>query len=143
MHRDLARHLVFLSLTYLLVSAAGPAPLLTGSLSSPPPLPDFCHRDDDRRNCRHATRSLCLAVPAPQPRPLSRPGRTGPDPQRPTGGGVTRRGRRGASASTVRWKGSEGSKLAKHTTRKLTPWCFQKCNFLKIYLRPFWEILVL
>ena len=24
--------------------------------------------------------------------------------------------------ATVRWKGSEGSKLAKHTTRKLTPW---------------------
>ena len=38
---------------------------------------------------------------------------------------------------TVRWKGSEGSKQTKHTTRKLMPWWFQKCNFLKIYLRPF------
>ena len=26
------------------------------------------------------------------------------------------------ATGTVRWKGSEGSKLAKHTTRKLTPW---------------------
>ena len=30
---------------------------------------------------------------------------------------------------TVRWKGSEGSKQTKHTTRKLTPWWFQKCIF--------------
>ena len=30
--------------------------------------------------------------------------------------------RRHAAHSTVRWKGSEGSKQTKHTTQKLTPW---------------------
>ena len=37
----------------------------------------------------------------------------------------------------VRWKGSEGSKLAKHTTRKLTPWRFHKCNFFENLPTPF------
>ena len=39
-------------------------------------------------------------------------------------------------------KGSEGSKQTKHTTRKLTPCWFQKCNFLKIYLRTCLEMFV-
>ena len=38
---------------------------------------------------------------------------------------------------TVRWKGSEGSKLTKHTTRKLTPCWFQKCIFFENLPTPF------
>ena len=38
---------------------------------------------------------------------------------------------------TVRWKGSEGSKQTKHTTRKLTPWWFQKCTFFENLPTPF------
>ena len=96
MHRDNARHLVLLALTYLLVSAAVPAPLPTNTTRArSPPVPYY--HNDERRTCRHTARSLLL--PAPQPRPLPRPGRSGPDQlQRSPGGGVTRRGRRGASA---------------------------------------------
>ena len=94
MHRDITRHLVLLSLTYLLVSAARPAPLPTSTTSAPPPpLVPHYRDDDDRRTCRHSTRSPFLA-PAPQPQT----GRSDPDCARPPGGGVTRRGRRGASA---------------------------------------------
>ena len=42
-----------------------------------------------------------------------------------------------ASLSTVRWKGSEGSKQTKHTTRKLTPCWFQKCIFFENLPTPF------
>ena len=38
---------------------------------------------------------------------------------------------------TIRWKGSEGSKQTKHTTRKLTPWWFQKCKFFENLPTPF------
>ena len=38
---------------------------------------------------------------------------------------------------TVRWKGSEGSKQTKHTTGKLTPCWFQKCNFFENLPTPF------
>ena len=48
----------------------------------------------------------------------------------------------GESSCTVCCKGSEGLKQAKHATRKLTSWWFH-IFFLKIYGRPFWEILVL
>ena len=45
----------------------------------------------------------------------------------------------------VRWKGSEGSKQAEHTTRKLTPWWFLKCTyiFFENLPAPFLGILVL
>ena len=42
-----------------------------------------------------------------------------------------------SSPITVRWKGSEGSKQTKHTTRKLTPCWFQKCNFFENLPTPF------
>ena len=38
---------------------------------------------------------------------------------------------------TVRWKGSEDSKQTKHTTRKLTPCWFQKCQFFENLPTPF------
>ena len=57
----------------------------------------------------------------------------GKTPQRPMVGRYTYI----CTYSTVRWKGSEGSKQTKHATRKLTPWCFQKRIFFLIYLRPF------
>ena len=40
-------------------------------------------------------------------------------------------------AYTVRWKGSEGSKQTKHTTRNLTPCWFQKCIFFENLSTPF------
>ena len=39
--------------------------------------------------------------------------------------------------ATVRWKGSEGSKQTKHTTRKLTPCCFQKYIYFLNLPTPF------
>ena len=92
MHRDVARHLVLLALTYHLVSAAGPA-LLDSTLRAPSPPVPF-HHNDDRRTCRHTARSPFLTAPRLRPGP----GRTDPDLARSPGGGVTRRGRRGASA---------------------------------------------
>ena len=41
------------------------------------------------------------------------------------------------SIVTVRWKGSEGSKQTKHTTRKLTSYWFQKCKFSENLPSPF------
>ena len=69
MHRDVAHHLVLLALTCLLVSAAQPAPLPAGSLRALSP-PVLLHRDnDDRRPCRHTTRSRSLAAPVPRSQP--------------------------------------------------------------------------
>ncbi|KAF0298489.1 hypothetical protein FJT64_004166 [Amphibalanus amphitrite] len=103
MHRDTAHHLVLLVLTFLLVSAARPAPLPASARRAPPPLP-FHTDNDDRRTCRRAARSPFLAAPAPLPcahtlSPTgSPPGRSGPAAERAPGDHVTRRGRRGASA---------------------------------------------
>ena len=95
MHRDIAHHLVFLALTYLLVSVSGPALLPADTRhAQSPPVP--CHHDDRRTYCRACNRSPYRPAPAPlcQPQPC----RGGSDLERPPGGGVTRRDRRGASA---------------------------------------------
>ena len=92
MHRDIARHLVFLVLTYLLVSAATPA---DWDPRAPPSPPVWQH--NNRRTCRRAARPPLQPAPASQPQP----GRGGSDLTQPPGArsaSVTRRGRRGASA---------------------------------------------
>ena len=102
MHRDLAQHMPFLVLTYLLASAVGPAPVSISTRRTPPP-PVLCHRDDDgRRTCHHSTQSPPLAALAPPhsacPLPRSLPDCSGSDRHRAPGGHVARRGRRGGSA---------------------------------------------
>ena len=105
MHRDIAHHLVFLALTYLLVSAAGSALLPADTRhAQPPPVP--CHHDDRPTYCRACNRSPYRPAPAPRCQP--QPCRGGSDLERPPGGGVTRRGRRGASA---RRRGSRGGQV--------------------------------
>lgn len=104
MHRDIARHLVLLALTHLLVSTAGPSPLPATTRALPPPVP--YHHDDDRRTCRRTTRSPFPTVLGAASPPQS--GRSGPDIQRPSSGHVTRRGRRSAGA---RRRGCRGGRV--------------------------------
>ena len=96
MHRYIARCLVSLVLTCLLVSAARPAPLpaWTGHVRQPPVLPpDGAHSTPTRRCRRHPCR--------PPSRPPASPLESGDhdrDPGRPPAARGTRRGRRDASA---------------------------------------------
>ena len=74
--------------------------------------------------------SPIVGPPIVQPPHAGTEKRTRPDPLTHPGGAL----------STVRWKGSEGSKQTKHTTRKLTPCWFQKCIFFwKFTYALFWK----
>ena len=115
MHRDIARSLVFLALTWLLVSVVGPAPLppRTGQTHQIPVPPlNVVHNTSDRRCPRHGRRPPSPAGSAPcsapgrrdrgralgRSAPCSAPDPSGRDLDRPPATRGTRRGRRGAGA---------------------------------------------
>ena len=134
MHRDIARSLVFLALTWLLVSVVGPAPPppRTGQthLTPVPPL-NVVHNAPDRRCRRHDRRPPSPAGSAPcsapgrcdrdlalgRSAPCSAPDPSGRDLDRPPATRGTRRGRRGAGARRrgcrggQAWRSSAGGRL--------------------------------